>query len=309
MHRPLRLAALVLGATLLAACSGEDASTSSAGGASADRAQADGSAGASAAASAGGSAEGLAVPGAAPVQQTGTALARVDPAGSAVIRTAELGVRVDDVRASADAAGRLVRDAGGSVAAERADATSGSDVANAELSLRVPPERFDEVLARLSDLGEERSRSLGTEEVGDELVDLDSRLATQRASVERVRALLAEATNLGEVVQIEAELTRRTADLESLQARRAALGEQVEMSTIVLRLDSEDDEVIAGGPGFFDGLRTGWEALVATAVVLATVTGAVLPFVPLVLVATWVVLRLRRRRADAGPAAVPVTGG
>jgi hypothetical protein len=225
------------------------------------------------------------------------------PVGSAVIRTAELDVQVDGVRAAADAAGRLARDAGGGVELERAGA---GDLASAELRLRVPPERFDEVLTQLSELGEERSRTLSTEEVGDQLVDLDSRLATQRASVERVRALLAEAGDLGEVVQIEAELTRRTADLESLQARRAALGEQVALSTVVLRLQGDDgDDVVAGAPGFLDGLRGGWEALAATALVLATVTGALVPFVPFVLLAVWLTVRLRRRR----PAAAPVPSG
>lgn len=54
----------------------------------------------------------------------------------------------------------------------------------------MPPEGLDELISRLAALGQERSRSLGTEEVGDELVDLQVRLGTQRASVERVRALL-----------------------------------------------------------------------------------------------------------------------
>ena len=292
MHRPLRLAALVLGAALLAGCSGgEDSAMSSDAGAASAPELAQGlsdSAGAAAQAQ--------------PAESTET-LARVDPVGSAVIRTAELDVQVDGVRAAADAAGRLARDAGGGVELERAGA---GDLASAELRLRVPPERFDEVLTQLSGLGEERSRTLSTEEVGDQLVDLDSRLATQRASVERVRALLAEAGDLGEVVQIEAELTRRTADLESLQARRAALGEQVALSTVVLRLQGDDgDDVVAGAPGFLDGLRGGWEALAATALVLATVTGALVPFVPFVLLAVWLTVRLRRRR----PAAAPVPSG
>lgn len=294
MHRPLRLTALALGLALLTACTGssDDAAMSASGDSTA-----------------GGGVEGLTVPGAPaapapPGEPAGTTLARVDLIGSAVIRTAELGVRVDDVRAAADTAGRLVRETGGAVAFERADAPrdGDGDVASAELRLRVPPERFDDVLSRLAALGDERARTLSTEEVGDQIVDLDSRLATQRASVERVRALLAEAGNLTEVVQVEAELTRRTADLESLEARRAALGEQVALSTVVLRLDSEEGDVVAGAPGFLDGLRGGWEALVASALVLATVAGALLPFLPLVVLGVLVTARLRRRRATPAAA-------
>jgi len=279
---------LVLSAVLLTGCTG-----------SADQAATSSTAGGSAALSDSGEA--------APApsdEDTAATLARADLAGSAVVRTAELGVRVDDVRRAADDAGRLVREAGGGVAAERTDgASDAGDQANAELVLRVPPERFDELLGRLVALGEERSRSVSTEEVGDQLVDLESRLATQRASVARVQTLLAEATNLGEVVQVEAELTRRTADLESLQARVAALQGQVQQSTVVLRLDGDGPVAAAGPSGFLDGLNGGWTALLATLSVLAVLIGAVLPFVPLALVALLIVVRARRRRPASGAAA------
>ena len=47
----------------------------------------------------------------------------------------------------------------------------------------------------------------------------DARVASQRASVDRVRALLSEARSIGDVVAIESELTRREADLDSLTGR------------------------------------------------------------------------------------------
>jgi hypothetical protein len=289
----LTLLPLALTAALLTGCTaggGEESATSADPG--------------SAAAPAELSAPGAADTPAAALPDAGTpALARADLAGSAVVRTAELGVRVDDVRAAADDAARLVREAGGDVAAERADASAARDVAGAELTLRVPPERFDELVGRLAALGDERSRAVSTEEVGDQLVDLESRLTTQRASVARVQALLAQAVNLGEVVQVEAELTRRTADLESLQARLAALQEQVQLSTVVLRLDTADDALVAAGPtGFSDGLRGGWTALLASLTVLATVTGALLPFAPLAVIGL-LVLRVRRSRTASGPSA------
>lgn len=230
-------------------------------------------------------------------------LARVSVAGSAVVRTGELRVAVDDVRAAADRAAQLVRDAGGSVSSERTDAAGAA--AAAELVLRVPPDRFDAVVSALADLGEERVRTLGTEEVGEELVDLETRLAAQRASVERVRVLLDEAADLGQVVQIEGELTKRTADLESLEARLAALRDRVDLSTITLRLDRSEDGAETEGealPGFLDGLRGGWDALLATGSVAAAVAGALLPFLPLLLVGWLVVARLRRRPAAGSPA-------
>lgn len=218
--------------------------------------------------------------------------------GLAVIRTADLEVRVDDVRKAADEAGRLARAAGGGVEAE--ERSGSADAGAASVSLRVPPKAFDQTISALAALGEERNRRLGSEDVTDQVVDLEARLATQRASVDRVRSLLGEADALGEVVQIEAELTKRTADLEALEARLKSLDARVDLATITLRLDSEGGPVLSGAPlGFDDGLRAGWSALAGTGRVLAITAGALLPFVPVLLVAGFVVWRARSRRPEA----------
>jgi hypothetical protein len=214
--------------------------------------------------------------------------------GLAVIRTADLEVRVDDVRAAADEAGRLARAAGGGV--ENEDRSGSGDGGAATLSLRVPPKAFDTTIAQLAELGEERSRRLGSEDVTDQVVDLEARLATQRASVDRVRALLGEAEKLGEVVQIESEVTKRTAGLEALQARLERLNARVDLSTITLRLDQSSKPVLGDALGFGDGLSAGWSALTATARVLAVTAGAVLPFLPVLLLAGVVGWRARSRR-------------
>jgi hypothetical protein len=102
-------------------------------------------------------------------------------------------------------------------------------------------------------------------------------------------------------VQIEGELTKRTADLEALQARLESLTARVDLSTITLRLDSEGGPVTTGEAlGFGDGLSSGWSALVTTARVVAVTLGALLPFVPLLLVGGLVWWRLRTRRVGVG---------
>ena len=272
--------ALALTALLLAGCSsggtsgGSDASASSEG------------------AAAGGVVAGD-TGGAVPVADTAVDLRAVP--GAAVVRTADLSVRVDDVAAAADEARRLVRAAGGEAEAE--DRSGGY----ASLRLRVPPAELDRTVTALAALGEETGRRLGSEDVTEQVVDLQARLATQRASVERVRALLAEATALGEVVQVEAELTRRTADLEALEARSAALDAQVDLATVTLSLEQRSAGGVAGAAlGPLDGLQGGWEALLTAGRLLGVAGGAVLPFLPLVLGAALLVRRLRRPGPVAG---------
>ena len=293
------LAALLAAALLLAGCSGggsdaasEAGTTASSGGggesASGDGA-ADGAGDAAAPGGAGGGAETI----------TSVAAARVAP-GKALILTGGLELRVEDVSRAANEAARTAVSAGGSVEAE--ERSSGGDDGSAVVVLRVPPRAFDQTMTRLADLGEELSRQRNTQDVSEEVVDLDTRIATQRASVARVRALLDRANTIGEIVQVEAELTRRTADLESLEARLAVLAEQVDQSTITVRLQGEDGPgaLAAGPPGFGDGLRAGWGALVALGRAVGVTAGALLPFTPLLVVVA-LLWRVRSRRATGGP--------
>lgn len=286
----MKLAPLLLAALLLTGCTSRGGSDDTASSRAAAPASADG--GASSGVTSGGGE--LAAPG----QADGAPpLARVGAATSAVVRTGSMEVVVDDVAAAADEAARLVVGAQGQVEADERASDGGPE--RAVLRLRVPPASFDATVGRLAALGEERSRRLGSEDVTEQVVDLDSRLATQRASVERVRALLAGADTLGEVVTVEAELTRRTADLESLEARLGALTARVALGTIELRLTaSEDAPAAAGGPlGFQDGLREGWDALRAVGRAVGVTAGALLPWSPVLLLAGLLVWRSRRRPA------------
>ena len=227
----------------------------------------------------------------------------------ALIRTAELTVAVDDVPAEAAAAGAAARAAGGAVAG---DDRSGSGAgAHATVVLKVPPEKMDAMLDQLGRLGHEKSRSSSTQDVTQDVADVDARVASMQASIARVRAILSRAERIGDVVSVEGELSRRTTELESLQARQRALAGQVNYATITLQLTASRAAAPASPPdrgGFAGGLSNGWHAFTATLGWVFTALGAVLPFLLLALpmAVAWVVLRRRRLSvAPSAPAARP----
>ncbi|ALG14038.1 hypothetical protein AOZ06_50600 [Kibdelosporangium phytohabitans] len=178
----------------------------------------------------------------------------------------------------------------------------------ASITLRVPADKFDSALRQLAEIGTIRTQHKQADDVTEQVVDLESRLNTQRQSVARMQALLARATSVGEIAQIEGELTRRQADLESLQGRRDALGGKVALSTVTVSVSREAAPPVpvqaAGGGGFFDGLTDGWDAFGAFFTGLARVLGAVLPFLLALGIPAGLVLYFRRRRRKpVGPVA------
>jgi hypothetical protein len=176
------------------------------------------------------------------------------------------------------------------------------------LTLSVPAEKLDTALDQLAKIGTVLQRTASSQDVTSQYVDTQSRLKTMGASVERVRALMAQAKDLGQVVALESEVSRREADLESLQAQLDALKTSVDRSTLAVTLSASGSEPVANN-GFLEGLRSGWAAFTASAEELLKVIGAVLPFVLFfALLGTPVVLWWRRRQANQVPV-VPASAG
>ncbi|MFI8828499.1 DUF4349 domain-containing protein [Streptomyces sp. NPDC053431] len=217
-----------------------------------------------------------------------------------VIRTAELTVEVEDAAKGAASARRVAENAGGHVENETTERADDRHLSS-RLVLRVPQERYDAVLAELAGAGKLVARKADAKDVTEQVVDVESRIATQRASVARVRALMDRATRLSDVVTLEGELSRRQADLESLLAQRSVLKDRTSMATITLYLTAPETTPAGEGderPGFLDALSGGWDALVAAAAWVLVVLAALLPWLAVAAVgyAVWRWL-IRPRRA------------
>ncbi|WP_330241240.1 DUF4349 domain-containing protein [Streptomyces sp. NBC_00525] len=228
------------------------------------------------------------------------------PAAVHVIRTASLSVEVKDAAKAAARARTAAQDAGGLVEKETTERIDGTRDSS-HLVLRVPQDAYDEVLRELSGTGKLVSRTSAAKDVTDQVVDIDSRIATQRASVARVRELMDRADKLADVVTLEGELSSRQAALESLLAQQASLKDRTTLATITLDLvEPEPGAATAADddPGFSDAVAGGWHAFVTVLRWLAMAMGAAAPFLAAaaVLAVLWRLLLRRRAERRRGPA-------
>ncbi|MCF6734527.1 DUF4349 domain-containing protein, partial [Blastococcus sp. KM273129] len=236
------------------------------------------------------------------------------PADRQVVATAHTSVSVADPADGAQQVSELVESAGGRVDERTVQSTSGPDGvegAVADLVVRVPADALTGVLADLAELGDVEDVSVSRSDVTATVVDLDARISALQASVARLLALLADAATTEALLEAEQALSQRQQDLESLQSRRAALADQVELSTLRVHLQPFGVAPPGGPNGFLDGLATGWRSLVAVAGGTVVVIGVVLPWLALtalVAAAVLVPLRRSRRRAAAPPPAAATEG-
>ncbi len=175
--------------------------------------------------------------------------------GRDIIFTAELTVAVRDVAAAGQEAGRLIQSLGGFLFGQQ---TTGTPVPSSVLIFKVLPEDFQVALDRLGSIGEIRTQTVSADDVTERIVDLESRINTAVASVERLRTLLEGSTDIKTIVELENELLERETQLETLRGQLRTLQDQVALATIVLTLTEAESRpalavAVSAYPGHDDG--------------------------------------------------------
>ena len=189
----------------------------------------------------------------------------------------------------------------------------------AQLVVRVPSASFDAVYQQLLGLGTVLGQERSTQDVTEQVIDVASRLKTQEASVDRVRALMGQATDMTDVIALEAALTQRESDLETLEAQQAALQSQTAMSTLTVQVYQQAVVMAPAlkprpkgfGSAMVDALKGGVHGLYLVFRALVVCAAAVLPFAVVLLPLGWLALWLNRRLRPRlrRPVATPVDQG
>ncbi|MCW2527756.1 MAG: sle [Pseudonocardiales bacterium] len=223
-----------------------------------------------------------------------------------IVRTASVTIGANEVDATADKIVALASKSG-----ERVDGDQRSkdqDSRRAELTLRILPERLNEVVAAIDAMGREVSRSIQGEDVTATKADIDARLAALDASVTRLRTFLAQSTSVENLLALEKQLSDRQGELDAMTARQKALADEVSLATLTVTVVQTGTpaavEKDSGPAGFGSALSDGWNGLtLAWRWVLATLgyvlpIGAVVVGVGLAAATIW-----RRRRGSPDPGA------
>jgi hypothetical protein len=221
-----------------------------------------------------------------------------------VIVTGWVTITVEEPVDAAAEAVRITESVGGRVDGRTEYAPVDGDKGSATLTLRLPADDLTETLDRLKALGDVQEVSLNSSDVTMVTQDLDARISALSASIDRLLALLATASDTETLITLETAISDRQAQLESLESERRYYADQVSLSTVTLNLVSVADAPAVEPVTFIDGLVAGWNSFVAFFSGLVVVIGVLIPWLLLAGVVTAVVLllvRWRQRAKDTTP--------
>ncbi|WP_278265011.1 DUF4349 domain-containing protein [Nocardia sp. AG03] len=184
----------------------------------------------------------------------------------------------------------------------------GTDKRNARavLSVRVPADKTDAFVSGLDGIGTVTRVSTNRDDVTMQWQDLDARIRALQASVDRLRALMAGATNTADLIAAEEALSSRQGELDSLTAQKRSLDDQVALSTLTITLTADDERTPGEADNFWDGVVAGWHSLLDWLHDAIVFLGKALPwlgFLVIIGAVLWAVLRaIFRRRSKPAPA-------
>jgi hypothetical protein len=222
-----------------------------------------------------------------------------------VVGTANIRQAVDDALVVIRRNNGTVHNADVKIGEEHDD---GSIDGSGRLTVKVPPLDLDPLIADLDGTaGTLLARTQTSQDVTEQLIDLDIRLRVERTTIEQFEMLLVQATEFNDIVTIQQVITEHTIVLEQLLASQRNVEQRVELSTLTIDLVyvapevAVEDPILTEDGGIADAFRVGWDAFVGIMFALALVIAIAAPFLAVLLFVlglVWIVTRRRRPQSQ-----------
>lgn len=180
------------------------------------------------------------------------------------------------------------------------------DIVN--MTIRVPADKFEEAIAEIRATGNRViQENVKGQDVTEEFIDIEARLKTQRALEEQFLEIMKRATTVADTLNVQRELAQVRGEIEKIEGRKRFLENQSSLSTIKIQLQTPTS-LSANPTGFFyelkEALSTGFNAALKVILFLITAAIALLPFLLLIVLPLFLLLRhfwrkrIRRKTAE-----------
>lgn len=224
-----------------------------------------------------------------------------DTTRAMIIRSGEAHIEVDSLEAAVARVERAARAMGGWIAHSSLQLGEGQ-WRSARLDVKIPAERWQDLVTGLEGIGDLRQLTTGTEDVGEQFVDVSAQLSNARRLEERYLQLLENRTGtLEDLLAVERELARVRERIERFEGRLRYLSERVAVSTIVVHLE-EGSALLSTQPGdepIRDALRGAWRNFLGFITGAIELLGVLVPAALLLWAFVWGWRQVRRRRLGA----------
>ncbi len=187
-----------------------------------------------------------------------------------IVQSASIDIQVDEVGRNFQEIVRIAETAGGFVSSSSFSTLDDQQIA--DLTVRVPNDGLQGVLAGIRGMGDVQQESSDANDVTEEYTDLQARLRTLEATEQRYFELMAQADTINDILVVQDRLDGVRGQIEQVQGRINLLDGLTDLATITVHLRPVVLAVDTGGGGGLnplDAAAAAWETSLDTLRVLA----------------------------------------
>ncbi len=165
------------------------------------------------------------------------------------VKNGTMTLTVPDVKAAEEALAKAADKYSGYVALSQID--SGSAI----VTLKIPAEKFDALVAEVEKLGTLKQKQVTVEDVTEQYLDLDTRIKNKRILLSRYQDYLRKAVNTKELLDLEQAINAVTTEIESLEGTFRSLKNSIAYSSLTLTVElPPEQKTESAAPSFAVGL-------------------------------------------------------
>jgi len=231
--------------------------------------------------------------------QSTTVLVNIDE--RMIVRNGDIYLVVEDVAQAMQAISQLAGGLNGYVVSSSVNGEE--DDMRGWIAIRVPDESFEPALAEIRGLAiRVESESTNSQDVTEEYIDLEARLANAEATEQEFLALLDKAEDVDDILEIYESLSRVRQEIEQIKGRMQYLERTSSMSLISVYLEPEftDKPPVPPGWNALQIFKSAARGLVITGQVLGTIAIWLLIFIPIWGTVLGIILWRRHKRKMRG---------
>ncbi len=211
------------------------------------------------------------------------------------ITTISMTIEVDDAASTVDEISSMAVASGGYVSSSNIYDSyyDSSSVKEGYITVRIPESEYPAFLEDVEDLGEINSKSVNSQDVTEEYIDVSARLDNLERQENRLLDILNMTETVEEVLAVEKELERVRGEIESLTGRLNYLDDRIEFSTITIRVT--EPRPITRSWGIRDALSESVNGFISMVNALIILAGYLIPLLIAVVFLGGAVVLVRRR--------------
>ena len=182
----------------------------------------------------------------------------------------------------------------------------------AQITLRVPNDRFDDFMKFLGEMGETLSSSVSGEDISLQYYNTEQRLETLRTQEKKLHEFLDAAESSEDMITIYRELSNVSSEIEQLESSKRNYDSLINFSTVTIYLTEVNvvDKVTPGEKTLGERISSGFYAVLnfladfGEGLLVFLIAGApiLIPLAAIVVLIIWLVKRSKRRRAKKAAA-------